>query len=52
MRIEGEDEIVMPGLVPGIHVLAAHEKEDVDGQDKPGHDETARDYFNTSQTVW
>jgi hypothetical protein len=26
----------MPGLVPGIHVLAA--KEDVDGWDKPGHD--------------
>jgi NAD(P)-dependent dehydrogenase (short-subunit alcohol dehydrogenase family) len=28
--------IVMPGLVPGIHVLAA--REDVDGRDKPGHD--------------
>jgi hypothetical protein len=28
--------IVMPGLVPGIHVLAT--KEDVDGQDEPGHD--------------
>jgi hypothetical protein len=28
---------VMPGLVPGIHVLAA--KEDVDGRVKPGHDE-------------
>jgi len=27
----------MPGLVPGIHVLAA--KEDVDGRDKPGHDD-------------
>jgi hypothetical protein len=27
----------MPGLVPGIHVLAA--KKDVDGRDKPGHDE-------------
>jgi hypothetical protein len=27
---------VMPGLVPGIHVLAA--QEDVDGRDKPGHD--------------
>jgi catechol 2,3-dioxygenase-like lactoylglutathione lyase family enzyme len=26
----------MPGLVPGIHVLAA--REDVDGRDKPGHD--------------
>jgi|GEM_PF-848514 hypothetical protein len=26
--------IVMPGLVPGIHVLA---KNDVDGRLKPGH---------------
>jgi len=29
---------VMPGLGPGIHVFAA-EREDVDGRDKPGHDE-------------
>jgi hypothetical protein len=29
---------VMPGLVPGIHALAA-KKQDVDGRDKPGHDE-------------
>jgi hypothetical protein len=32
----------MPGLVPGIHVLRCErecEKEDVDGRDKPGHDE-------------
>jgi hypothetical protein len=29
--------IVMPGLVPGIHVLKA-EKQVVDGRDKPGHD--------------
>jgi len=28
----------MPGLVPGIHVLAAFKKEDVDGRDEPGHD--------------
>jgi hypothetical protein len=28
---------VMPGLVPGIHVLAP--KKGVDGRDKPGHDE-------------
>jgi hypothetical protein len=27
----------MPGLVPGIHVLACRAK-DVDGRDKPGHD--------------
>jgi hypothetical protein len=29
----------MPGLVPGIHVFGATSKEDVDGRDKPGHDE-------------
>jgi hypothetical protein len=29
----------MPGLVPGIHVLWHHSNEDVDGRDKPGHDE-------------
>ena len=36
----------MPGLVPGIHVLA-NEKKDVDGRDKPGHDaaQKAPPYF-------
>jgi hypothetical protein len=29
---------VVPRLVPGIHVLATTKK-DVDGRDKPGHDE-------------
>jgi len=29
----------MPGLVPGIRVFAATFEEDVDGRDKPGHDE-------------
>ena len=29
--------IVMPGLVPGIHVLAS--RKNVDDRDKPGHDE-------------
>jgi hypothetical protein len=28
--------IVMPGLVPGIHVFSL--LQDVDGRDKPGHD--------------
>jgi len=28
----------MPGPVPGIHVFA--KKQDVDGRDEPGHDET------------
>ena len=32
---------VMPGPVPGIHVLLStwQIKKDVDGRDKPGHDE-------------
>jgi hypothetical protein len=29
----------MPGLVPGIHVFLVTNIEDVDGWDKPGHDE-------------
>jgi hypothetical protein len=29
----------MPGLVPGIHVLCLALNEDVDGRDKPGHDD-------------
>ena len=29
---------VMPGLVPGIHDFAT-KKQDVDGRDKPGHDD-------------
>jgi hypothetical protein len=29
-------EVVMPGLVPGIHVLCAAWQR-VDGRDKPGH---------------
>ena len=37
--IEAEDSLsVMPGLVPGIHVLMGSNKKDVDGRDKPGHD--------------
>ncbi len=30
---------VIPGLVPGIHVLGGEQKQDVGGRDKPGHDE-------------
>jgi hypothetical protein len=30
--------VVMPGLVPGIHVFLRVRKKDVDGRDKPGHD--------------
>jgi hypothetical protein len=31
--------VVMPGLVPGIHVWLLFGNKDVDGRDKPGHDE-------------
>jgi hypothetical protein len=32
---------VMPGLVPGIHVFPSKcSTKDVDGRDKPGHDES------------
>jgi len=29
----------MPGAIPGIHVFLAAEIKDVDGRDKPGHDD-------------
>jgi hypothetical protein len=32
-------KLVMPGLVPGIHVFLSIAKRDVDGRVKPGHDE-------------
>jgi hypothetical protein len=32
--------VVMPALVAGIHVFSICLKQDVDGRDKPGHDET------------
>jgi hypothetical protein len=31
--------LVMPARVAGIHVLAPFGNKDVDGRDKPGHDE-------------
>ena len=38
---------VMPGLVPGIHALLS-ELNDVDGRDKPGHDDVETDQRNIS----
>jgi hypothetical protein len=29
----------MPGLVPGIHVLLSCRSKDLEGRDKPGHDQ-------------
>jgi hypothetical protein len=31
------EKTVMPGLVPGIHVLTLHIAKEVDGRVKPGH---------------
>jgi hypothetical protein len=40
--------------VPGIHVLASIGKKDVDGRDKPGHDEKVpqrpENYFRNNFT--
>jgi hypothetical protein len=36
-----KNKAVMPGLVPGIHVFLFCSNKDVDGRDKPGHDEFA-----------
>jgi hypothetical protein len=44
------NKFVMPGLVPGIHVLATC-KEDVDGRVKPGHDGGAMDTVLTNYCV-
>jgi hypothetical protein len=30
----------MPGLAPGIHVLLCRSLKDVDGRNRPGHDES------------
>ena len=38
----GTYQPVMPGLVPGIHVLLFSCGQDVDGRDEAGHDEIER----------
>jgi hypothetical protein len=42
--------IVMPGPVPGIHVLG-RSKKDVDGRVNPGHDEERIIYFGTGRCI-
>jgi hypothetical protein len=41
--------LVMPGLVPGIHVFLFRRTEDVDGRDKPGHDNGKRRNYSFSR---
>jgi hypothetical protein len=43
---------VMPGLVPGIHVFFSDSKQDVDGRDKPGHDESIAGQCVTACGSW
>jgi hypothetical protein len=40
-----QTSLVMPGLVPGIHVFQTFNKQGVDGRDKPGHDVTTQPAF-------
>jgi hypothetical protein len=37
-----KDGVASARLFPGIHVFAAIFKKDVDGRDKPGHDDKSR----------
>jgi hypothetical protein len=43
---------VMPGLVPGIHVLRTEPLKDVDGRDEPGHDERISERRGSTQKSW
>jgi hypothetical protein len=44
---------VMPGLVTGIHALGQRKERDVDGRDKPGHDDCAdKRHPTTSAACW
>jgi hypothetical protein len=42
----------MPGLVPGIHVFFFESKQDVDGRDKPGHDELSSTLREEISNYW
>jgi len=41
----------MPGLVPGIHAFRHGMQEDVDGRDKPGHDESKEMHHRSGDFV-
>ena len=46
------EDVVMPGLVPGIHVFPRRITNDVDGRDKPGHDGEMPEARWRSPTNW
>jgi hypothetical protein len=37
--VDPQPVLVMPALVAGIHVFLLRDYKDVDGRDKPGHDD-------------
>jgi hypothetical protein len=43
-----QNRLVMPDLVPGIHVLAGPDKKDVDGRNEPGHDDKEKRFLDSS----
>jgi hypothetical protein len=55
VRGHSAPKVVMPGLVPGIHILAVLQLsgvaagKDVDGRDKPGHDEIESSTLSSQQ---
>ena len=42
---------VMPGLVPGIHEYGGACSKNVDGRDKPGHDDVETDGHTLSSSI-
>ncbi|CCD91968.1 hypothetical protein BRAO375_1840039 [Bradyrhizobium sp. ORS 375] len=47
MKVRAFSHSVMPGLVPGIHVVLSM-PDDVDGRDKPGHDDGEKNGSKTA----
>ena len=43
---------VMPGFMPGLHVLARACRQDVDGRDKSGHDDLEAVPDSSDRGVW
>jgi hypothetical protein len=44
--------LVMPAPVAGIHVLNPRRNKDVDGRDKPGHDDSVKSHPLQNLPVW
>ena len=46
-----KDGVLSHAYVPGIHVFTACNSKDVDGRDKPGHDELGGNAFDSHPLV-